>query len=388
MNLAEKMALDCGVKIGKPYVDKLYFPLKNDKFIIFDTRSKHQYGDYDFFTDVYELIKKYCKQEGIEVFQIANDNSYKIPCNKCFITINKKQEAYLIDKSLLVVGNENYSLYLASALNKKSVGLYSIYDPQNTAPVWNKESQIVIASHRDGNKPSYGQLAESPKTINFIDPYEVASKILDSLNIEHDLGKYELVHIGKNYHNRIVEVVPDFVSSPEFLAGNAINLRLDLIQALDLRTFQYWLNNKKVNIITDKDLNVNILTPSRSNILCVTVMISDNISETFLKSCKSIGLKVKIFCSDRGRLNEFRHKFLDWNIEKDFEDKELLKDLKNLKPSSKFVSSKLILSKGNQYSCKANYFANKPIDNGGENVIMSKQFEEELEYFKIYNEKV
>lgn len=384
MNLAEKMALDCGVKISEPYVDKLFFPLKNDKFIIFDTRCKYQFGDYDFFADVYELIKPFTKEKGIEVFQIANDNSYKIACDKCFITINKKQEAYLIDKSLLVVGNENYSLYLAAALNKKSVGLYSIYNPQNTAPVWNRESQIVIASHRDGNLPSYGQLAESPKTINFIDPYKVAIKILDALNIEHDLNKYELVHLGKSYNNKIVEVVPDFVSSPEFLAGNSINLRLDLIQTLDLKTFQYWLNNKKVNIITDKDLNVNILMPARSNILCITVMISDNISEKFLKSCKSIGLKVKIFCSSKEKLNEFRFKFLDWDIEKDFEDEQLLID--NLKSTSKFVSSKVILSKGNKYSCKASYYANKPLDKNGENVIMSEQFKEELEYFKIYNE--
>ena len=39
MNLVDKIALDCGVKVGKPYIDRLFMPLKNHDFIIFDTRS-------------------------------------------------------------------------------------------------------------------------------------------------------------------------------------------------------------------------------------------------------------------------------------------------------------------------------------------------------------
>ena len=39
MNLTEKMALDCGVKIGQPHIDRLFMPIKNDKFIIIDTRK-------------------------------------------------------------------------------------------------------------------------------------------------------------------------------------------------------------------------------------------------------------------------------------------------------------------------------------------------------------
>ena len=387
MNLAEKMALDCGVKISEPYLDKLYFPLKSDRFIIFDTRSRYKNGEYDFYNDVYDLIKDYIKENNIESFQIANENSYRIPCNKCFITINKKQEAYLIDKSLLVVANENYSLYMAAALNKKSVGLYSVFDYRNTSPVWNKDSQIIIASHRDGNKPSYDQLNESPKTINFINPYLVAWEILDALNIEHDLHKYELVHIGENYNNKIVEIVPDFITETEFLANKAVNLRLDLVQSIDVRTFQYWLSNRKVNLITDRDLNVNLLAPLRGSIIALTVMLSDNITEAFLKACKSIGLKIKLFCADKNKLNEYRFKFLDWEVEKDYNEKISLEDLKDLKPTSRFVSSKIIISKGKQYSCKANFFKQKPVDNSEEEVVLSEQFAEELEYFKIYNVK-
>jgi hypothetical protein len=54
-----------------------------------------------------------------------------------------------------------------------------------------------LESDRDDNLPSYGNLKETPKTINFISPYVVAKNILDSLNIpacdliQLDVERYE-----------------------------------------------------------------------------------------------------------------------------------------------------------------------------------------------------
>lgn len=387
MNLAEKMALDCGVKISKPHVDRLFMPTKNSKFIIFDTRAKHSIDNYDYFVDVFDLVKGYLKANNIDVFQIATEKSQRLACDKCYVTINKKQEAYLISKSKLLISSENYSLYLASVFNTKSIGLYSSYKPQNSQPVWNKESQIVLESHRNGNLPSYNEFNESPKTINFISPYIIAQKILDSLDIENDLHNFELVNLGSSFAQKIIEVVPDFMSSEAFLKDKSINLRLDYIQSLNVAVFNYWLNNRKVNIITDKDINVNLIAPHRSNIIMLTVMMSDNISEKFLKQCKSIGLKVKIFCNSKDKLESYRFKFLNWDIEKDFDETRKLSEFKNVSENSFFISSKVLISKGKQFSCKANFIRNKPLDKNPENVIFSEEFEEELDFFKIYNER-
>ena len=110
MNLTEKMALDCGVKISKPYLDKYFLPIKNYNYIIIDTRSKNDAGEYDYFNDVLDLIKDYLKEADIDVFQLATEKSNKLACDKCYITINKKQENYLISKAKLLISNENYSL--------------------------------------------------------------------------------------------------------------------------------------------------------------------------------------------------------------------------------------------------------------------------------------
>ena len=48
MNLTEKMALDCGVKVSRPYLDRYFLPIKNDNYIIIDTRCKNANGEYDY----------------------------------------------------------------------------------------------------------------------------------------------------------------------------------------------------------------------------------------------------------------------------------------------------------------------------------------------------
>ena len=387
MNLTEKMALDCGVKISKPYLDKYFLPIKNDNYIIIDTRSKNDAGEYDYFNDVLDLIKYYLKEADIDVFQLATEKSAKLACDKCYITINKKQENYLISKAKLLISNENYSLYIASVFNIKSIGLYSIFNPKNTQPVWNQNSQIILESDREGNLPSYGTSKESPKTINFISPYVIAKNILDNLNIQNDLHRFELVHLGRSFNQKIVEIVPDFISGENFMKERSINLRLDYVKNLNVSIFNYWMGNRNVNIITDKDININIIAPHKSRVLLMTIMMSPNISESFLKHCKSIGLKLKIFCDNKEKLKEYKFKFLDWEINKDFEDNSIFNNLPTISERSKFISSKVLISKGKQFSCKANYLLNKHLDNSEENVILSEEFEKEIEFFKIYNER-
>jgi hypothetical protein len=96
---------------------------------------------------------------------------------------------------------------------------------------------------------------------------------------------------------------------------------------------------------------------------------------------------LKIFCDDKEKLNEYKFKFLDWEINKDFEDNSIFNDLPTISEKSKFISSKVLISKGKQFSCKANYLLNKHLDNSEENVILSREFEKEIEFFKIYNER-
>ena len=386
MNLTEKIALDCGLKISKPYVDESFYPLAEDKYIVIDTRSSYQYGTYDYYRDVVDLIKKYLQKHNIKIFQFANENSSKLQGEKCFIKLNKKQENYILKRSLLLVSNENYTLYTSSILNIQSIGLYSIFTSESKSPVWNRDKQIIIESDRLGNLPSYNELKETPKSINLIDPYEVARKILEVLKIKNDLCKFELKHLGQSYNQKIVEIIPDFISEQNFLQNQSINLRLDYVNDLDVKVLQYWLSNRKVNIITDKDMNINILKHFKDNIVAITIMTSDDISKDFLKLCKRIGLNVKIYCDKKERFDEFKFKFLDWEVEKDFSEENILSKLEKT-DNLKYISAKTLFSKGKAFPSKAAYLQNKELDSNGNDVIFYPELEQEIEFFKIYKIK-
>jgi len=387
MNIAEKYALECGLKITKPHVELAYLPTCEDNVIVIDTRCKYSDGSYDYFSDIVSLISPFLKENNIEIFQIANDEDAKLTTKRCFIKINKKQEAYIISKSKLLIANQNYSLYLASALGIPSIGLYSIFDSDTVKPIWNRHLQINIDSDRAGNSPSYGQLNESPKTINFISPYLVAKKILDALNIKNDLERFELIHLGKEFNRKVVEIVPNYTTEDKFLQDQFINLRLDYLDNMSPEALNFWIKNRKVNIITNKDLNLSLLIPHKNNIKNITIMISDDVSENFLKNCKYLGFTIKIYCNQLDKISEFRFKFLNWDI---YEDKSsiLSGEIKlKINENTKFVSSKVLFSSGKLFSSKASFLRNSPLDKSGERVILSKEFEEEQDYFKIYNER-
>lgn len=387
MNIAEKYALECGLKIAKPFIDLAYLPICEDNIITIDTRCRYNDGTYDYFSDVVSLIAPFLKEKNIEIYQIASDENVKLAAKRCFIKINKKQEAYIISKSKLLIANQNYSLYLASALGIPSIGLYSLFESDTIKPIWNQHLQINIDSERYGNLPSYGQLNESPKTVNSISPYLVAKKILDALNIKNDLDRFELVHLGKEFNRKVVEIVPNYTTEEKFLQDQFVNLRLDYIESMSTDALKFWIKNRKVNIITDKDINLSLLAPYKQNVKNITIMISDRISENFLKNCKYLGFSIKIYCNQIDKINEFRFKFLDWDI---FEDKAstLPDDVKSkINETTKFTSSKILFSSGKLFSSKASFLRNSPLDKLGEHVILSKEFEEEQDYFKIYNER-
>jgi hypothetical protein len=162
------------------------------------------------------------------------------------------------------------------------------------------------------------------------------------LKIKNDLDKYDLVFLGRDYNQKIVEIIPDFMSDENFLKNQSINLRLDYVDDLDAKVLLYWLKNRKVNIITNKDLNIDLLKSYRENIVAVTAMASDNITTNFIKLCKSVGVKINLYCDDKEKFKEYKFKFLDWEVEQDFSDEEIIPTLEKFSESSKYHSSKII----------------------------------------------
>jgi len=383
MNVLEKYASNCGVKIGEPYVSTSYFPLKDKPYIIIDNRSKFASNRYDLFVDVMAYIGPVLNMEGISVFSFEQDDKNLIEGTEPFIGLFKKQEAYLIKHSKLVVGCDNISNYFASALGTPTIGLYSAYPAKCTEPLWGN-SHISLESHRDGNLPAYG-VGENPKTVNFIEPEKIANNIFKTLGLK-DRIEHKTFFIGDLYPTKVVEVIPDFSPAAGFMDQRALNLRMDY--NFDEQKAISWVQNRKINLLTDKPVSLNLLKYFRKNIVQLTVSINENFTPEYLTAAKNTGINVEIFCEKEEQIADYRFQFFDFDVnESIFKTKgDLESELPKLTENTRFLSGKILLSEGKKYSCYEAKKAKKELTAKPELVYDTKDFWKELDHYRLINE--
>ena len=383
MNLTEKYALNCGVKIRKPAVGLSYFPVPDNPYIILDNRSRDASSSYDLFSDVIGYIKPILDQHNISILSFSKDENSVIPDTNGFCGLFKKQENFLIKHSLAVVGVNELSLHVANILQIPNIGMYSTYPASSKKPIWN-DSHVVIESNRDGNLPSYGA-QEQPKTINLIEPEVVARHIFNELKLK-DKIPHETFYIGDLYPIKVVEVIPNFAPPAGYMEGKALNLRMDY--HFDERLAAAWLNNRKLNLLTKKPINLKLLNYFKKNIAQLTININDSFSDTYLRDAQALGINVQIFCEDADKLNDLRFEFFDFEINESlFKKKEDLDDAKSLvNDKTKFLTGKILLSEGKKYSCFEAKKAGKELTNQPELIYDTDEFWKELDHYRLINE--
>ena len=383
MNVLEKYAVNCGVKVRPPYVATSYFPLKKRDYIILDNRSIYGVNTYDLFGDVMSYITPVLEKHDIDVYSFESDDKHHIEGTQSFLGLFRKQEGYLIQHSRLVVGCDNLSNYQASALNVPGIGLYAAYPSQCTAPVWG-DSHSSLDSERCDNLPGYG-VKEEPKTINFIEPEKIANLIFTKLGLP-DRVSHDTVYMGDLYAIRVVEVIPDFSPPAGFMDGRALNLRMDYNH--DEQLCVQWLQNRKINLLTDKPINLNLLKYFKKNVVQLTLNINDAFTEDYLLKAQATGVPVQIFCENDEAIENYRFKFFDFEVNKSiFKAKSDLDEQESLIGShTTFLTGKILLSGGKKYSCLEAQKAKKELTGQPELVYDTPDFWKELDHYRLINE--
>jgi len=382
MNVLEKYAVNCGVKIRKPHVGLSYFPVPENPYIIIDNRHRDGANTYDMFSDVIGYIKPILERENIDIFAFQKDGNNSLQGTKAFVGLFKKQEAFLIKHAEMVIASDNLSNYFASALDIPNVGLYSTYPSQATKPIWSNK-HYVIESSRDGNLPGYGA-AENPKTINLIQPELVAKHILCCLGYDDQIN-HETVFIGDLYPIKVVEVIPDFAPPQGFMEQRALNLRMDY--HFDEQNLIQWLQNRKLNILTEKPISISLLKYFKNNIAQLTVNINDSFDEEYFRKIQSIGINLQIFCEDQDKINDYRFKFFDFEVSESlFKTKEDTECVEKIDANTKFVTGKVLLSQGKKYSCYEAKKAEKELTSQPEVIYDTEEFWKELDHYRLINE--
>jgi ADP-heptose:LPS heptosyltransferase len=387
MHLLNRYALSCGVYIDEPFVNESYYPLAVDKYIVFQTSGKGNSRQYDYWTKVFAHIKEYTTDYKIIHVGIESDQ----PVNSVDMDLRGKtslpQLAYLIKNSSLYLGIDSLSAHFAGHYNKKIVAMYPYCYAQNCKPFWgDPEYQTLLeVDWKTHGKPSFS-LTEENKKINTFMPEVVAKAALDQLGVKNDLDKVKTLHIGAFYHKPMIEIVPDSLMAPAVIKDKICNIRMDYhyseTNLIRLASISF------LNIITNKEIPINIIEAIKSKIHGITVIANDSITLEYLKDVKSLGIKIDLIAKDDENWGMLAEKFFDFGLEKDEAfDKKSVKAIDMIDETCLFSSEKIILSEEKVFASKLAWKNNQPKLDRLAKVVDDPVFWEELDHFHIIKDE-
>lgn len=383
MHLIESYATNCGLRIDKPFILEKYFPLNLSKYITFQCSSE-QPKIYDYWMDVIDIIYPYLQQHGISIVQMGkNTDRPLVRATVLNGQTNLNHEAFIIKDSILHFGVDGHLNHLASAYNKKIVSLYSNSIVNNFRPYFGDPSkQFLIQCTNGESKPSCSAI-ENPKSINSITPEAIATKVLEALDISHNI-KYTTLLFGDSYFNKIIETIPNQIVDIKNIGITNVIVRMDFL--FNEENLAKQLQVCKCSIVTNRPINKNILISSKHNVKEIVYFIDENHDPEFVDDLQKNAINyVLISKEDEKDLDKYKIYYMDYGIihSKKHKTHETLKN-KNLF----YKSSKLTLSGGKLYPSKYAYTNNLPISFQGEicRVPQDEAFFEESEYF-VFLEK-
>lgn len=390
MHILEQYSLACGLKINKPYILDKYFPLPFDKYIAFHAPSKFQSRKYDHWKHVLNLIKPYLDKNNINIVQIG-DKDEQLFRDSCFITngmTDFNQLAYIIKNSILLLGIDSFPVHLAAYYDIPLVGLYCNMYKEHSMPYWGqKQKQKLIESHRNGDKPSYSAF-EAEKTINLINPEEIAKNVLDLLNIENSINVKSL-YFGALSSESVIEMIPSHPIDISNLNISHINVRMDRL--FNLNTLETQLEISKCCILTNKKIDLNFIKKHKYNVVKIIFFINKKeFNQKYIEDFRNLNIDYELVYKeeDENELSQLKMEYMDFaHVIKPEAPALNLKWNKNLK----LISSKKTLFNKKVYPSL--YHADLDVSNKdektfsiSEEMIKNKLFLEDLNFYYIFQE--
>jgi hypothetical protein len=390
MHLVEQYALTTGVKITKPFIEASYYPLVFDKYIVVENGHDVKSRTYGMWADVISEIKPYLDEKQITIIQIGDGKDDQIPgCYDLRGRTSIKQSVYVLKKSLLHCSTNDFFLDVATSFNIPVVAMYGSTFAGIAKPYWGNESQqILLESDRKGKKPTF--LAdESPRTVNFITPEKISNGILKLLKIKLKT-KIKTKFIGDLYTAHVLEAVPNFSPPVDFNPELVVNLRMDY--HFDLQNMANWGSNRKINIFTNKIIDLNYINAIKKNIVGFQQEICTDLNSKYLNILKNLRVPCELFTKNERALGKLRMKYFDHKIilkkEKTFEDLKESNESFTFSENFYYKSNKLLLSNGKKYLNKYDYLAGREYKGESHKIVNDPKFWEDQDYLRIYEKNV
>lgn len=316
MNLIERYALSCGLKIGTPEIYEKYFPLPIEKYITIHPYSKPA-KTYDYWQDVVDDIAPTLQKAGYKIVQLGAKGEDKL--NQC-INIqgmtNLGQVGHIIKHSSLHVSVDSFTAHIAGSYNIPLVTLFSTSHVKNCCAYWgDKSKQVFLEPERaEGANPSFSY-EEYPKSINKIKSEVVSANILRLLGLDDGKVKYHTVFIGNKYKNGVYfhSLVPHKNLQGSLSQNEGAEIRMDIIHDEDFLAAQ--LSAAKSSIITKNPISIDLLKRFKEKIISLFLVVEDtDKSKEFLSNALSIGIPCEIitFSQNESEIRALKLRFYEF----------------------------------------------------------------------------
>lgn len=392
MKLIESYALQCGAKIGTPFLLEGFYPLGFDKFITIQNSSGMGSKNYGYWQDVVDFIYPLLEEKGIKIVQIGDNSSPPLAhtVNLCGKT-SLHQTNYILKRSLMHVGNDSFAVHLAAIHKVPVVGVYGPTSKANHSPYfYNKDRPqdlILIESHRNGHNPTYAS-SEPVNTINLIYPEIIAKKICNHFNLQPQ--QYEkTLYVGDKYPQSAFQIIPDFVFDAKVIQGAIATIRCDYYYDEDvlydnLRKFPY-------SIVTDVETDIQLYNHVLSNIKSLNLKVSLDTSLSYARSLMRLKTETRLWSDATGEeLSQIRLKLMDiGHVHHKITPTEVLGIPS---PDTTFYKSNYFtFSKGKVFLSKTAWEEDSPVASPHQNFQKIPKnildFSKEIDYCRIYDTK-
>jgi hypothetical protein len=354
MHTLEAYAEHCGIKPSEPTILELFYPIPLDKYFVFHTHSNISSPyHYDYWDLVWQVAKPLLNDMGFKIVQIQTGgdqvSTFSNFCDLKLNSLNFQQMSYVVKKSEGYIGSDDVLMHIASMYDKKILALFPDRYPQNAGPYWNNSSPVTsLSPDFSTKKPMFGRPGGT-KRINEILPETIVKSLISLLKGFCNKKPMTSLSIGHNYHNKIVEVVPNFFSPALVAADQSVNIRADF--HFDEGFILKWANSRRVNIFMSAGSDYKFLRRIAQNINQLNVFVDINTDPSWVKEVQKTGTNVLLLCKDTQKLDAIRLKLLDWTV--DSFKLKTKKDIDNISDidytSTKFNSTKMVLSNNKKY---------------------------------------
>mgnify|MGYP001180296478 CR=1 FL=1 len=370
MKTIDSLSLNVGVEASRPFISAMFFPPPSEKYIILENSSQEGYKEYEYIDEVAAILSPFLTREKVRIIQIKlNRNDSNIFKCRSYEALSYPQINFLIKNSQAVVTNNFYTSHVADAEGVNCICLHPTEHISINAPDINNNNNLNLLS--------------SKKTF----PELICSEILDHLNIDSLISKIKPIFCGEKYNEKTIEIIPDFDVENTNIRDQNINIRADY--HFDEKNIAKFIATNKSNLVTDRLISYDYLNNPyiSKNLLEINYEVKLNTSPEEIYNLHKVGCNINLFCRNDKEISQIRMNHLDYEIslEKKFNKKDV--DIgQNICDNVFYKSSKVIISKNNQFSSKAKWLSNKPIDNSKfEKIEDTDEFWNEVENFKLFS---